>query len=145
MSANVVPESAGSGQDVVERRRVVVARLLELAFDVQARRAGLRPQVEKVGPARDVRFVSLGDRLDSVDLAWRQHQRLGAVVLDALAQVLEFEPIAGHDAELLVVAVHDESTMSSSDRYIGSGINSRLSTMASRPARRWLGVRLSRL
>jgi hypothetical protein len=37
-----------------------------------------------------------------VDLAWRQHQRLGAVVLDATAQVLDFEPIARQDAELCV-------------------------------------------
>src|SRR4051812_4597753 len=100
--------SSGSGQDVVQRRREALARLLELPLDVQARRAGLGPQLEEVGPARQVRVVGLGDRLDPVDLAWRQHEGLGALVLDATPHVLDLEPVAGHDAELLVVAVHDE-------------------------------------
>src|SRR5580700_989265 len=93
-SAKAAPDNGGSGQDVVQRRREPLARLLELALDVQASWAGLGPQVEEVGPARQVRIVGLGDRLDLVDLAGRQHQRLGAVVLDAPAQVLDPEPIA---------------------------------------------------
>ena len=95
-----MPAGGGSGQDVVQRRREPLARLLELALDVQACRAGLGPQVEEVGPAWQVRIVGLGDRLDLVDLARRQHQRLGAVVLDATAQVLDCEPLARRGAEV---------------------------------------------
>ena len=51
-SAKAAPEGGGSGQDVLQRRREPLARLLELALDVQARRAGLGPQVEEVDPAR---------------------------------------------------------------------------------------------
>src|SRR3954465_12779380 len=91
LSAFNRPEGAGSGQDVVERRREALARLLELALDVQACRAGLGPQVEEVGPAREGRVVGFGDRLDPVALARREHERLRAVVLDATAQVLDFE------------------------------------------------------
>src|SRR3954453_22384187 len=99
---------AGSRQDVVERRREALAGLLELALDVQSRRSGLGPQVEEVGPARHGGVVGLGDRLDAVHLARRQHERLRAVVLDATAQVVDFEPIAGQGAELVVAAVHDQ-------------------------------------
>src|SRR5579872_7414981 len=88
----------GSGQDVVQRRRESVARFLEFALDVQPRRAGLGPEIEEVGPARQLRVVGLGDRLDPVDLAWSQHQRLGAVLLHTTAQVLDCEPIAGEVA-----------------------------------------------
>src|SRR5258708_10474953 len=75
-------EGGASGQDVVQRGREPFARLLELTLDVQARRASIGPQVEEVGPARQARIVGLGDRLDPVALARRQHQLLGAVVLD---------------------------------------------------------------
>src|SRR5215217_3674686 len=85
---------ARSGQDVGQRDREALARLLELALDVQARRAGLRPEVEEVGPARRPRVVGPGDRLDHVDPARWKHERLGAVVLDATAQVLDLEPVA---------------------------------------------------
>ena len=55
--ANAAPDGGGSGQDVVQRRGEPLAGLLELALDVQACRAGLGPQVEEVGPARQVRIV----------------------------------------------------------------------------------------
>lgn len=51
-SAKAAPEGGGSGQDVVQRGREPLARFLKLALDVQARLAGLGPQVEEVGPAR---------------------------------------------------------------------------------------------
>ena len=97
-----------SGQDVGERRREALARLLELALEVQARGAGLGPQLEEVRPARHIRIVRSGDRLDPVDVARREHERLGALVLDATAHVLDLEPITRQGAELLVLAVHDE-------------------------------------
>ena len=56
-NAKAAPDGGGSGQDVVQRRREPLAGLLELALDVQACRAGLGPQVEEVGPARQVRIV----------------------------------------------------------------------------------------
>ena len=61
---------------------------------MKARRAGLGPEVEKERPAGDIRIVVPGDRLDPLDVTRREHQRLGAVVLDATAQILDFEPIA---------------------------------------------------
>ena len=95
---------------------------------------------EEVGPARQVRIVGLGDRLDLVGLARRQHQRLGAVVLDATAQVLDSESIARRDAELLVVAVHDEAddVLQDSEHRLGHELE-RFDDL-SRPPNSWLGV-----
>src|SRR5947209_18291557 len=75
------PGRGGSGQEVVQGRDQALAGLLELALDVQARRTGLGPQIEEIGPPRQFGIVGPGDRLDPADLARWQHQRFGAVLL----------------------------------------------------------------
>src|SRR4051794_23688265 len=108
-SAAPPADGGRSRQDVVERRLETRAGLLELAFDVQASRAVLRPELQEVLPALATGLVlELGDRLDAVDLARRRHERLRAVVLDAAAQVLDPEQVARELAQLVVLAIHDQ-------------------------------------
>src|SRR4029079_9130805 len=129
-----------SGKDVGERRGEPPARVLvDPALDVQARRTVVGPQLEEVRPGRLVRLVGLGERLDAVDLARRQDERFGAVVLDAPAEILDLEGVVRELAQFVVLAVNHE--LDDVLQHLGHVVGQRLQALRERLKRLQLVVR----
>ena len=82
-------------EDVVDRdEEAPVGGQRHLTLDMQPGRAALGPEVEEVRPAVVARLLGAAERFDAVVRTRREDERLGPVVLDPAAEILDRELLA---------------------------------------------------